>query len=173
MVNSELMILGMIYQNPTYGYALKKNVKEYFGNPYFELNNNILYSTLNKLEKKGYITGEEVVSEKINKKIYHITESGRKHLLELVATPAKPDIENFDFKVQSVFFDIIPKESRIKVIEPLYQAKLKMYQEALEKKEKYGSIMSPITLTVLEYGIKEVELSLEFYKKLMEIWGIS
>ena len=168
MVNSELIILGLIYLNPSHGYALKKNVKNAFGNPNFKLNNNILYSTLQKLEKNGFITGKEIQSEKINKKVYYITENGKKHLLELVATPVKPDIDRFDFNVQAVFFDLIPQETRKKVVKPLYNAQLNMYQESLKKKEKFGTKMTPISLIVLEYGIKELEISLEFYKKLME-----
>lgn len=169
MVNSELIILGMIYFNPSHGYSLKKNVKNYFGNPHFKLNNNILYSTLRKLEKNGFIIGKEIQSEKINKKVYHITDNGKKHLIEMVAAPAEPDIDDFDFKVKAVFFDLIPKESRIKAIKPLYESKLKMHQEALEKKEEYGATMPLIALTVLEYGIKDLENSLEFYEKLMNI----
>ncbi|MGZ7134797.1 MAG: PadR family transcriptional regulator [Methanobacterium sp.] len=169
MVNSELIILGMIYFNPSHGYALKKNVKETFGNPNFELNNNILYSTLRKLEKNGFITGKEIQSEKMNKKVYHITNTGKKHLLELVATPVNPDIDRFDFNVQAAFFDLIPKEARKKVVKPLFDAQFDAYHESLKKKEKFGPYMSPISLTVLEYGIKELEISLKFYEKIMEI----
>jgi DNA-binding PadR family transcriptional regulator len=167
MVNSELIILGMIYINPSHGYALKKNVKNYFGNPYFKLNNNILYSTLRKLEKNSFIIGKEINSEKMNKKVYSITENGKKHLLELVATPPKIDIDEFDFKVQAAFFDLISMENRKKVVRPIYDSKLKMYQEALEKKKELGSEIPPISLIVLEYAIKELKISLEFYEKLI------
>lgn len=169
MVNTDLIILGMIYMIPGHGYQLKNNIKESFGNPYFKLNNNVLYPTLARMEQKGLIEGKEMPGEKMNKKVYHITENGTKKLVELVATPVKPDINDFDFKVQAVFFDLIPKESRVKVIKPLYEAKLELYQESLEKKETYGPHLSPVSSTVLEYGIKEIENSLEFYKKLMEI----
>lgn len=169
MVNSELIILGMLYFNPSHGYLLKKNVKYYFGNPYFKLNNNVLYSTLTKLEKNGYIVGREISSEKMNKKVYHITDEGKNHLVELVAIPAKPDIDDFSFKVQAVFFDLITKESRINVIKPLYESKLKMYQESVNKKEEHGSEMPAIPFTVLEYGIKDLVNSIEFYEKLMNM----
>ena len=48
----------------------------------------------------------------MNKKVYSITKNGKKHFLELVATPPKPDIDEFDFKVQAAFFDLISTESR-------------------------------------------------------------
>ena len=169
MVNSELIILGMIYFNPSHGYLLKKNVKYYFGNPYFKLNNNVLYSTLTQLEKNGYIEGNEIHSEKITKKVYHITETGKKHLISLVSTPIKPETDDFGFKVQVAFFDIIPKKVRIKGLKPLYESKHEMYKDAMEKMEKHASNMPAISLTVLEYGIKDLENALEFYEKLMEI----
>jgi DNA-binding PadR family transcriptional regulator len=169
MVNTELIILGMIYLQPSHGYLLKKNVQNYFGNPNFKLNNNILYSTLKKLEENSLILGKETTNQKINKKVYHITDNGKKHLIKLVATPAKPDIEDFDFKIKAVFFDLIPKKTRIKTIKPLYEAKLDMLQEAKNKKEEYGSHMTSVSFTVLEYGIKELEVSIEFYEKLMNL----
>ena len=169
MVNTDLIILGMIYLKPSHGYQLKKNIKESFGNPYFKLNNNVLYPTLARLEKENFIEGKEMPGEKMNKKVYHITEEGEKKLLEMVATPVKPDIDDFEFKVQAVFFDLIPKEKRLKVIKPLHEAKLQLYQETLKKKEKFSQYMSTVSLIVLEYGIKEIENSLEFYKKLMGI----
>ncbi len=169
MVNTELIILGMIYFQPSHGYLLKKNVKYYFGNPYFKLNNNVLYRTLNQLEENGFIVGKEMPSEKINKKVYNITENGKKHLIELVSMPANPEIDDFSFKVQAVFFDLIPKDVRNKVIDPLYMAKLEMHKEALEKKKIHGKEMPDISFTVLKYGIKDLENSLEFYEELMDM----
>ena len=169
LVNSKLIILGMIYFNPSHGYLLKKNVKYYFGNPYFKLNNNVLYSTLNQLEKNGYIIGKQIHGEKLTKKVYHITETGKKHLISLVSTPTEPEIDDFGFKVQAAFFDLIPKETRVEVIKPLYESKLKMYNDAMEKMEKHASNMPAISLTVLEYGIKDLKNALEFYEKLMDI----
>ncbi len=169
MVKTDLIILGMIYLMPSHGYQLKKNIKESFGNPYFKLNNNVLYPTLARFEKDELIEGKEMPGEKINKKVYHITEKGKTQLLEMVATPVQPGIDDFEFKVQAVFFDLISKEKRIKVIKPLYEAKLEIYNESLEKKEMYGHLISPISSIVLEYGITELENSLEFYKKMMEI----
>jgi len=153
---------------PSHGYQLKKNFKDSFGNPYFKLNNNVLYPTLARLEKNGLIEGKEMPGEKMNKKVYHVTEEGKKYFLELVSTPVKPDVDDFEFKLQAVFFDLIPKEKRLKVIKPVYEAKLQLYRESLKKKEIYGPHMSPISLIVLEHGIKETENSLEFYKKLMD-----
>lgn len=168
MANSELIVLGLIHFNPSHGYLIKKNVKHYFGNPYYTLNNNVLYNTLKKLENNGYIIGKQVKMEKINKKVYTITEEGEKYLIELVAKPAEPSIDEFDFKVKAVFFDLIPRDTRIAAVKDLYESKLEMLKDATEKKNKYGSSMPEIAKIVLEYGVIELKNSLEFLEKLMK-----
>ncbi|MBI5458753.1 PadR family transcriptional regulator [Methanobacterium sp.] len=168
MVNNDLIILGMIFLVPSHGYQLKKNIRETV-NPYFKINNNVLYPALAKMEKKGLIEGKEMPGKGINKKVYHITQKGRKHLLEIVAQPIEPDIDNFEFMVKAVFFDYISKEKRLDVIKPLYESKKQELQDTLEKKQKYGENLSPIALTVLEQGINEIKNSIEFLEKLMEL----
>ena len=170
MVNTDLIILGMIHLMPGHGYQLKKNIQESFGNPYFKMNNNVLYPTLARLEREGHIVGNRVSGDKIpDKKVYRITESGKRKLLELVATPLPPGSDDFEFKVHAVFFDQVSKDDRVRVILPLYEAKKAEYREALVKRETYGRHMMPVARTVLEYGIEEMENALRFYEKLMEM----
>lgn len=172
MANIEIMILGMLLNQPSHGYLIKKNVSTYFGNPYFKLNNSALYRKLTELEEKGCVVGEDVTDGKINKKVYHITDEGKQYLINLLSAPVEPDIDNFSFKVQVSFMDLISQESRVKVLKPLYDAKLQLYNESIRKKEELAKIMPPVSLTVLEYGIKELEISLEFLDKLMKIKGL-
>ena len=158
----------MIFLLPSHGYQLKKTIRETV-NPYFKINNNVLYPALAKMEKNGLIEGKEMPGKGINKKVYHITPKGRKHLLEIVAQPIKPDIDNFEFMVKAVFFDYISKEKRLGVIKPLYESKKQELQDTMEKKQKYGENLSPIALAVLEQGICEIKNSIEFLEKLMEL----
>jgi hypothetical protein len=44
-----------------------------------------------------------------------------------------------------------------------------MHKDAMEKMVKHASDMPVISLTVLEYGIKDLENALEFYEKIMEM----
>ena len=168
MVNNDLIILGMIFLVPSHGYQLKKNIRETV-NPYFKINNNVLYPALAKMEKKGLIVGTEMPGKGINRKVYQITQKGKEHLLEIVAQPAEPDIDNFEFMIKAVFFDYISKEKRLAVIKPLYESKKQELHDTLEKKQKYGENLSPIALTVLEHGISEIKNSTEFLERLMEL----
>ncbi|OPY28360.1 MAG: lineage-specific thermal regulator protein [Methanobacterium sp. PtaU1.Bin242] len=168
MVNNDLIILGMIFLIPSHGYQLKKNIRETV-NPYFKINNNVLYPTLSKMEKKGLIEGKEMHGKGINKKVYHITDEGKKHFLEIVAQPTEPDINNFEFMIKAIFFDYISKEKRLEVIKPLYESKKQELQDTLKKKQKYSENLSPIALTVLEHGINEIKNTIQFLEKLMEL----
>lgn len=158
----------MIFIIPSHGYQLKRTIRETV-NPYFKINNNVLYPTLAKMEKNGLIEGKEMPGKGINRKVYHITQKGRKHLLEIVSQPAKPDINDFEFMVKALFFDHISKEKRLGVIKPLYESKKQELQDTLDKKQKYGENLSPIALTVLEQGISVIKNSIEFLEKLMEL----
>jgi DNA-binding PadR family transcriptional regulator len=169
MVNKDLIILGMIFLIPSHGYQLKKNIRDTFGNPYFKINNNVLYPALAKMEKNGLIEGKEETEKGINKKVYNITKKGQEHLLDLVAQPARPSIDNFDFMVQAVFFDYISKEKRLQAIRPIYESKKQELLLTLEKKDKYADILSPISLMILDFGINEIKSSISFFEKLMEL----
>ena len=158
----------MIFLIPSHGYQLKKNIRETV-NPYFKINNNVLYPTLSKMEKKGLIEGKEMHGKGINKKVYHITDEGKEHFLEIVAQPTEPDINNFEFMIKAIFFDYISKEKRLEVIKPLYESKKQELQDTLKKKQKYSENLSRIALTVLEHGINEIKNTIQFLEKLMEL----
>ena len=168
MVNNDLIILGMIFLIPSHGYQLKKNIRETV-NPYFKINNNVLYPALARMEKKGLIEGKEMQGKGVNRKVYHITEKGKEHFLEIVSQPTEPDINNFEFMIKAVFFDYISKEKRLDVIKPLYESKKQELQDTLKKKQKYSENLSPIAFTVLEHGINEIKNTIQFLEKLIKL----
>jgi len=73
-----LLILKLIKESGTsYGYQLKKALEE------LKPSESTIYDTLKKLEKRGYIKGEWVVSRKRARKRYSLTEKGEELLREL------------------------------------------------------------------------------------------
>jgi DNA-binding PadR family transcriptional regulator len=74
----EIQILLLIYQRETYGYEILKELR-HSGKP--RLSNGLLYPTLRRLEKKGYIKTRRQAKEKAPDRIYYsITEEGVKTL---------------------------------------------------------------------------------------------
>lgn len=194
----DLVILGILMGAPLHGYMIKQAIEGSYGDRYFRLSNSALYPTLAKLEKEGYIEGKRELQESVpDRKVYHITEAGRKRLVELAARPIEPSTTpggtDFNFKVHAVHFGFLAKEERLKVIMPLYEdAKLEL-KSALEKREKFdsdmknyrailesnpelkeqfGNYMGRMTTFpkfVLDEGIEELERKIQFYEQIMEL----
>ena len=87
----DLVILGILMGAPLHGYMIKQAIEGNYGDRYFKLSNSALYPALAKLEQDGYIEGKREMQEAVpDRKVYHITDAGRKHMIELVATPVEP-----------------------------------------------------------------------------------
>jgi len=193
---TDLVILGILMGAPLHGYMIKQAIEGSYGDRYFKMSNSALYPALARLEKEGYIEGKRELQEAVpDKKVYHITEAGKKRLVELAATPIKPSstpgATDFNFRVHAVHFGFLTKEQRRAVTMPFYEASkieltealdkrvkffqdMKNYSEAIEQnkelKEKFGSYitnMTQIPLLVLDQGIEEMKSKIQFYEKLM------
>ncbi|MHB1071997.1 MAG: PadR family transcriptional regulator [Gemmatimonadaceae bacterium] len=74
----KLVILRLLEEKPRHGYDIIKEIEERFGGTYAPSPGTV-YPTLTMLEDMGYAKG---TVEEGGKKIYAITEEGRKHLAE-------------------------------------------------------------------------------------------
>lgn len=74
----KLVILRLLEEKPRHGYDIIKEIEERFGGTYAPSPGTV-YPTLTMLEDMGYATG---TVEEGGKKIYSITEEGRRHLAE-------------------------------------------------------------------------------------------
>jgi len=171
---TDIIILGHFLQGPAHGYELKRRIDQSFGNTYINIINSLLYPRLADLESKGYIEGHREAHEKVpDRKVYQITGAGKKHLKALVATPIKvkkgvlPDF--MDFTVHAVFFFMLTKEEREKVIQPYYEAYSAVRDKGAEALKKYGPGMDPFSLTMTQWGVDYVENSVQVLEKLMKI----
>lgn len=194
----DLVILGILMGAPLHGYMIKQAIESSYGDRYFKLSNSALYPTLAKLQKDGYIEGKREMQEAVpDKKVYHITEAGRKRVVELAATPIEPSttpgLTDFYYKVHAVHFGFLSKEERHRVTMPLYEDAKIEYKEALVKREKFDAdMMSYRQLSqsnpqfkeqygqylermmrfpkfVLDEGIEEMEKKIKFYERILEM----
>lgn len=194
----DLVILGILMGAPLHGYMIKQAIEGSYGDRYFKMSNSALYPALARLESEGCIEGKRELQEAVpDKKVYHITDAGRKKLVELAAMPIEPSstpgATDFNFKVHAVHFGFLTKEQRCKVTMPFYEASKTELKEALDKrvkltqdmtkytemlenneefKKKFGSFlmgMTQIPMLVLDQGIEELKSKIQFYEKLMEM----
>lgn len=174
MADLDLIILGILNGTPLHGYMIKQTIESSYGNRYFKLSNSALYPRLAKLERDGYIEGKKEPQEAVpDRKVYHLTDAGKRRLKELAATPIKPGsvpgANDFDYKVHAVHFGLINKEERRLVTSPLYEDAVAELKEALQKREKFCKHMDKYSLTVLDSGIEELQNKVRFYGIMMEM----
>src|SRR6266849_4290135 len=86
-------ILGLLADGPLHGYELKTAYEEDLV-PATQLNYGQVYTTLERLGRDGLVA-HEVVSqtERPDKKVYALTEGGRKELKEWLSTPSTLDLD--------------------------------------------------------------------------------
>src|SRR6267143_6319311 len=86
-------ILGLLSKKPLHGYELKAAYEQDLV-PASQLNYGQVYTTLERLGRDGLVA-HEVVSqtERPDKKVYALTDQGRKELHAWLETPARLDLD--------------------------------------------------------------------------------
>lgn len=83
---SEIQILTLLCGAPMHGYAIKQSFAS------VPINNNTLYTALNKFVKNGYVTREFVPQEKKSSKyMYSITPEGKNYLHSILVKFSRSD----------------------------------------------------------------------------------
>jgi PadR family transcriptional regulator PadR len=82
----QLLVL-LLLEKDAYGYAMVRAFRD-LG---YEIEENTLYPLLRRLEKKGLIQGKWELSEERPRKVYAITDAGRKMRRELLGIWKKQD----------------------------------------------------------------------------------
>ena len=86
-------ILGLLSAGPLHGYGLKAAYEEHLV-PGASLNIGQVYPALERLLQDGLVTGEVVPqSERPDRRVYTITEAGRRELDGLLRTPSRPEVD--------------------------------------------------------------------------------
>lgn len=93
----EAMVLGVLQDEPGYGYEIAKRIRE-VSDEMFKYGEAQLYPALRKLEEGGYVTSEWLMQEgKPNRRVYSITPEGEDFLKGRQA-----EFEKFVTKVNAV-----------------------------------------------------------------------
>lgn len=141
-------ILGFLNYGPMSGYDLVKAFQssvEFF----WYAQNSHIYLELKKLEKNGYICGETVVqSARPNKKIFYITDAGRKAFLDWLAKGEENDVTHMkSVFLMKIFFggNLPPSQGieRLKKFRADCEAYLKKMDSIPASIQNYGADKEP------------------------------
>jgi DNA-binding PadR family transcriptional regulator len=169
------MVLGALVLGPAHGYELKKRITDMFGAVYPNLSNSVIYPRLARFQQEAYIKFKvESQTNAPNRKVYWLTDSGLKHVKELTATPIRltgqaQSSYNDELTVHIVFFNLISKDERTRVIEPYYAFASARYDELVGKLEKYSAVLDKFNLELLQYAVSVLKATIDLYKRLMEM----
>jgi PadR family transcriptional regulator PadR len=90
----DIQLLRMVQAQPQWGYKIKKKVEANF---HMKLRHGALYPMLNSLETQGFLTSQTQTQGGRARKIYTITENGKKYLQNYYEI-LKEQIEGTDLK---------------------------------------------------------------------------
>ena len=171
----DLMVLGALVLGPVHGYELKKRVAEMFGSVYPNLSNSVIYPRLIQFQNEGYIKCKiESQPNAPTRKVYWLTGSGMKRVKELTATPLPlsgqvQSTYTDELTVHIVFFNLISKEERRRVIEPFYAIAVARYDETVAKLDKFSATLDRFNLELLQYAVCVLKSTVDLYKCMMEM----
>lgn len=137
-------ILGFLSFLPLSGYDLKKafdNSVQHF----WPANQSQIYRTLAELEEQGMVTKEVIErEERLDMKIYHVTEAGRAELHGWLTTPQPERDDREPFLIQVYFGGQISDDELLKVM----RHKLKETEERLSLYESVYQMVQNTPRTI-------------------------
>lgn len=133
--NAEAALLGLLSEEPMYPYQIEQQVKYRDMRFWTELSMSSIYKVLDKLEKKSLVIRKNEVSEENRlRKLYVISEDGKKALQEkLVTLLSVPEHVRWQVDIGTYNCDLLPRKT--------VSVALKKYRKELETQVKqYGEL---------------------------------
>jgi DNA-binding PadR family transcriptional regulator len=97
-------ILALLADEPAHGYEIKRGLEERFGTVLGPLNAGQVYTTLQRLERDELVTDDAVAQRgRPDKRVYRLTNAGRRALEEWLGTASAPTRLRDDFFMKLVF----------------------------------------------------------------------
>jgi PadR family transcriptional regulator, regulatory protein AphA len=172
----EHAILGFLNYRPYSGYDLKKffdtSVRHFW-----PADQSQIYRTLSRMSETGWV-GIEVIHQESrpDRKVYHITETGRQELRHWLVTPLQPEENRSADMIQVFFAAQLSDEEILAIFErtaAMLHSGLEHYAHIPRNIEAYSEYTnSPrefyFWMLTLDIGIHNLKANLKFLKKLIQ-----
>lgn len=169
-----LVVLGMLSQNPMHGYKIMQRVEDMRLHLWAGVKMPSVYKGLHRLEKRGYIVGEQVVEgNNPPRSVYTLTEKGEKYFRKILKEYLQSDEHvGFNFWMAVRFVKgMVTREFFLEVMEQRREFVQKFMDSHGDLKEKieeeygvlpfYGKIM-------IESGRRHHQIELETLNKMIQ-----
>jgi PadR family transcriptional regulator, regulatory protein AphA len=135
-------LLGFLSWRSFTGYELKKTLADSLIF-YWSGNNNQIYTALVELHKDGLATNEIQHQERYpSRKVYSITEEGRKELRRWLSSAPEPPQFRKTFLIQLAWADSLPVNELDQLLSR-YQHELEMLTLMLKEQDRRGQVLQP------------------------------
>lgn len=109
-------LLGFLNYGPLTGYEVKKAFDAAVGH-FWNAELSQIYPALKRLESDGLLEVEvEIQDDRPNRKVYSITDDGRRELVEWLAQPAEADQLREPLMIKIFFGASLPKQDLVRVL---------------------------------------------------------
>ncbi|TRZ39835.1 PadR family transcriptional regulator [Niallia circulans] len=165
-------LLGIISKKPVSGYEVVNIFKEqvvYFWNS----THSQIYTELHKLEKEELLEHELIIQNSLpNKKIYTITELGKKELINWILNHSvKPAKIKDEFLIKAAAFDILTIDEIMTLLDEVIAREERILNMTKEWKDHFTKETSKQNLGAIitsEYGIRYAEMYVNWCKWVKE-----
>ncbi|MDV2884649.1 PadR family transcriptional regulator [Alkalihalophilus pseudofirmus] len=160
-------LLGIISKKPVTGYDVVRIFKQqmvYF----WSSTHSQIYTELHKMEKEDLIEHELVIQgTSPNKKVYHLTDSGKKDLIRwAMEEPLKPAKIKDEFLIKATIFPVLTVIEINKLLDEVIEREERILSMTKQWKEHFDTQAERDagTMLTVEYGIRYSEMYLEWCK---------
>ena len=142
-MNVRTLCLAILYFEESTGYEIRKHVTEGAYCHFVEASYGSIYPALAKLEADGLVTSrEEVHPGRPARKVYRITDAGRKEFRDALAAPVQPDVIRSPFLLTALCAELMDPAAMERAIEGQIahaRADLETIDEAVEGSAMRGA----------------------------------
>ena len=170
-MNARTLCLGILSFGDATGYEIKKKVEDGLFNHFIEASFGSIYPALTRMTEEGLLTcREESQTGRPDKKVYSITEDGRRELIAALSDQPRDDIFKSEFLFVMLLSQDLPREHVAKVylqrLEDM-RAEYEMIRSVSESCEEPG------TRFVTGFGLALFEAKIRYMEENMGFAGLS
>jgi DNA-binding PadR family transcriptional regulator len=165
----KFIIEGLLMESDMSGYDINLHIQD---TQLFKAGFGNIYPALKKLETAGSIASREMVEVGRYKKIYTITEKGKKEFLAWLEQPMEIKKSNDDYLIKMYFYQYLPQET-VKALISEFIADLNALVRRLEVfesvlKNKFNIKDYYFQAATLHFGIDQLRFLRDWYEKFLD-----
>lgn len=162
-----LPLLALLAKEPAHGYELKNLLEQTFGEAYPSPNIGQIYVTLQRLERDGLVSSQDVVqATRPNKRVYELTPAGRDALAAWIEEPSDGPRVRDDFFMKLALSPLAGATDRMALINRQRRHYLSLMRGLSELAEAPGG--SRISRLLIEGAILHLQADLDWLERCQE-----